>query len=157
MDWVGTLANWASIIGLIFSALAVFFSKRASKAAEEARDSVLLRSLSQEMNEGNRTAAEIARFVSMERGDMALLRTTDLLNATSYSMTRWGGRLTEQSRTNLVKAQRQLRSIHDVLTKNAISELHPSEKSQLARSCQRVSVIFSEEHGRAVRTADEVG
>ena len=58
-DLVGTFANWASIVGLIFSILAFLFSKRAAKAAEEERDSVLARSLGQDMNEANRTAAEI--------------------------------------------------------------------------------------------------
>jgi hypothetical protein len=125
MDLVGTLANWASIVGLIFSILAFVFSKRASKAAEEARDSVLARSLGQDMNEANRTAAEIVRFVSMERGDMALLRVGELLNDASYSMTRWDARLSEQSKTNLLRAKEHLHSAHKVLTRKGIPELLP--------------------------------
>jgi len=66
--------NWASVVGLIFSLLAFLFSKRASKAAEEARDSVLRRSLGQDMSNANRTAADVVRFVTIDRGDMALLR-----------------------------------------------------------------------------------
>lgn len=76
--------NWASVVGLLFSILAFIFSKRASKAAEQARDSVLRRSLTQDMNDANRTASDIVRFVGIERGDMALLRAGELLNETSY-------------------------------------------------------------------------
>jgi len=150
-------ASWASIGGLIFSALAFLFSKRASKAAEEARDSVLARSLGQDMNEANRTAAEIVRFVSMERGDMALLRVGELLNEASYSMTRWDARLPAQSKTNLLRAREQLLSIHEVLTRRTLPELSSAQKSRLAQSCQQVNLIFSEEYGTAVKAADRVG
>jgi hypothetical protein len=90
--------NWASVAGLVFSFLAFFFSKRASKAAEEARDAVLRRSLAEDMNNANRTAADIVRFVGIERGDMALLRAGELLNDTSFCMSRWYGKLTESPR-----------------------------------------------------------
>jgi hypothetical protein len=150
---LGTFANWASIAGLIFSVLAFVFSKRASKAAKQARDSVLARSLGQDMNDANRTAAEIVRFVSMERGDMALLRVGELLNAASYSMTRWEARLSEQSKTNLLRAREHLLSAHKVLTRKAIPELSPLQKSSLAQ----VNLIFSEEYGAAVKAADKVG
>ncbi len=154
MDLIGTLASWASIAGLVFSVLAFVFSKRASKAAEEARDSVLLKSLSQDMSDANRIAAEIVRFVSMERGDMALLRAGDLLNQVSYFVNRWDAKLAEQSKNNLLGARVHLNSIHSALTAKSISEMSALQKARLARSCQHVNVIFSEEHGTAVKAAD---
>ena len=54
----------------------------------EARDAAFLKSLSQEMNEANRNAGEIVTYVGMGRGDMALLRTRDLMNQTSYILAR---------------------------------------------------------------------
>jgi hypothetical protein len=55
--------NWASVAGLVFSILAFVFSKRASKAAADARDSILRRTLGQEMMEAEHMASEIARFL----------------------------------------------------------------------------------------------
>jgi hypothetical protein len=105
--------DWASVVGLVFSFLAFVFSKRASKAANEARDSVLQKSFGQDMNDANRTATEIVRFVSMDRGDMAALRASELMSQTSYFMARWRDKLPEDARNNLVKAREQLLSIHN--------------------------------------------
>jgi hypothetical protein len=41
--------DMASLVGLVISAFTLIFAKRASKAAEEARDSVLRQTLRQEM------------------------------------------------------------------------------------------------------------
>jgi hypothetical protein len=147
--------DWASVAGLVFSFLAFVFSKRASKAANEARDSVLQKSFGQDMNDANRTATEIVRFVSMDRGDMASLRTSELMSQTSYFIARWKDKLPEDSKKNLVEAREQLLSIHDAIAKRAVGEMNPSQKSQLARACQQVSSIFSEEHGNSIRATDK--
>src|SRR5579862_9658454 len=142
--------NWASVAGLIFSFLAFIFSKRASKAAAQARDSVLRRSLTQDMNDASGTAAEIVRFVGIERGDMALLRAGELLRQTSYYITRWEAKLSEPSRANLRRAQDKLLSRNKMLTSNTICEMTPSQKLTLAQACQSASPVFSEEDGTGV-------
>jgi hypothetical protein len=147
--------DWASVVGLVFSFLAFVFSKRASKAAKEARDSVLQKSFGQDMNDANRAATEIVRFVSMDRGDMASLRTSELMSQTSYFIARWKDKLPEGSKKNLVEAREQLLSIHDAIAKRAVGEMNPNQKSQLARACQQVSSIFSEEHGNSIRATDK--
>jgi hypothetical protein len=150
----GNWGNVASVAGLFFSILAFVFSKRASKAAQEARNATLLRSLSEEMNGANRAAGEIVTYVGMERGDMALLRTSELMNQTSYFRARWDNRLSEVSKNNLLSVREQLRSIHGVLSKNRIGDLSPKAKSQLAQACQQVNAIFSEEYGAAVKASE---
>jgi hypothetical protein len=150
----GNWGNVASVAGLVFSILAFIFSKRASVAAREARDATLLRSLSEEMNEANRTAGEIVTYVGMERGEMALLRTSELMNQTSYFLARWDNRLTEEQKNSLLSTREQLRSIHKVLTKSAVANLSPRAKAELAQACQQVNAIFSEEYGRAVRASE---
>src|SRR5882724_7580931 len=140
----GNWGNVASVAGLFFSILAFVFSKRASKAAQEARNATLLRSLSEEMNGANRAAGEIVTYAGMERGDMALLRTSELMNQTSYFIARWDNRLSEASKNNLLAAREELRSIHGVLTKSLIANMAPKVKSQLAQACQRVNVVSSE-------------
>ncbi|MEK7406345.1 MAG: hypothetical protein AAB225_14685 [Acidobacteriota bacterium] len=149
--------NWgslASVVGLIFSFLAYVFSRRASKAAKEARDLVLSQSLGEDMNQGNRTASEIVTYVSMERGDVALLRAGELQNRTSHILARWSAKLSEQSKNNLLAMREQLRAITEVLTKTPLNTLGAHDKARLAQTCQRVNATYSEEYGAAVRAAD---
>jgi hypothetical protein len=151
------IENWgnlASAAGLIFSVLAFVFSKRASKAAKEARDVALARSLSEDMNEGSRRAADVVTYVALERGDVALVQVGELLSLSSYLAARWAAKLSEESKNKLLTAREQLLSIHGVIAKTPIREMRPADKGRLAQACQRVSVIFSEEHGNAVKVAD---
>jgi hypothetical protein len=121
--------NLASVVGLVFSALAVVFSRRASQAAKEARDAVLRRSLGEDMSELDRAAGDLVTYVGVGRGDMALVRVTELLNRTSYIASRWESKFSEESRGNLVTAQGELQLIHDVLSKSAIAELTPNHRA----------------------------
>ena len=150
----GNWGNVASVAGLFFSILAFVFSKRSSVAAREARDATLLRSMGEEMNGANRTAGEIATYVGMERGDMALLRTSELLNQTSYFLARWDNKLSKDSKNNILSTREQLLWIHRVLSKGAMPGLNPKAKGELAQACQQVNAIFSEEYGRAVRMSE---
>ena len=106
------------------------------------------------MNGANRTAGEIATYVAMERGDMGLLRTSELMNQTSYFLARWDNRLSEGSKNNLLSVREQLHFVHEVLTKSRVADLSPKAKAQLAQACQRVNATFSEEYGRAVKASE---
>jgi hypothetical protein len=106
------------------------------------------------MNGASRTAVEIVMYVGMQRGDMALLRTSELMNHTSYFMARWDNRLSEGSKNNLLSVREQLHFIHEVLTKSPVADLSPKAKAQLAQASQRVNAIFSEEYGRSVKASE---
>jgi hypothetical protein len=148
--------DWASVAGLVFSILAFVFSKRASKAAKEARDIALKRSLSQDLSAADRVAREIVTFMLIERSDMARIRTVELINDTSYLVTRWRNHLSEQSRVNLQIARERLQSIQAVLSKSGPQELTPDRKSRVLKLSQEASQILSEEFGAAIRASDEV-
>jgi hypothetical protein len=152
--FVRNWGNLASVAGLAFSALAVVFSKRASQAAKEARDAVLRRSLGEDMNDLNRVAGDVVTYVAVQRGDMAMVRVSDLLPRISYIVSRWESKFSKESRDNLLTAQGELQSIHDILSKSAIAELAPKQRERLIRSCQSVSQVFGEEYGRTVKAAD---
>jgi hypothetical protein len=62
-NWV----NLVSVMSLVLSVLALVFSKGASQAAKEARDTVLRRSLGEDMNELNRVAGDIVTYVAVQR------------------------------------------------------------------------------------------
>ena len=106
------------------------------------------------MNGANRTSGEIVTYVAMERGDMALLRTSELMNQTSYFMARWDNVLFEGSKNNLLSVREQLHFIHEVLTKGPVTGLSPKAKAQLIQACQRVNATFSEEYGHAVKASE---
>jgi hypothetical protein len=151
-------ANWgniASALGLVASSLAFVFSKSASKAAKQARSSVLQQSLGQEMNSANRIAREITTYASTDRGEIALLRIGELLDMTHYLVARWSSRLEENSRNNLLLPREQLQSAHDVLSRGELANLAQKDRRILQAACQRISGIFSQEYGTAVK-ADEV-
>jgi hypothetical protein len=79
------------------------------------------------------------------------------MNQTSYFVARWHSVLSQNSKNNLLTAREQLTGIHEVLTKGPITDLAPKDKSRLVQACQRVSAIFSEEYGSALRAVDERG
>ena len=148
------LGNLSSVVGLFFSALAFVFSKRASAAAREARDVAFRQSLGEDMNGASRTAAEIVAHLRSDRSEMALLRIGDLMDRTSFIEARWNTRLSEKSKNNLLEASEELRSMHKVLTKSLSSELAARQKAGLAEASQRVSAIFSAEHGAATESME---
>jgi hypothetical protein len=145
--------NLASVTGLIFSMLAFVFAKRASQAAQQARDSVLRRSLGEDINGTSHTASELLLWIQAKRMEAALVKATDLVQQTSYLIQRWRSQLSTESRGNFLDAREQLRTIVQVLGRDQPEATE--HRSRLAESCQRVSTIFSEERGKALRAADD--
>lgn len=80
--------NLASVCGLLFSFLAFVFSKRASKAAKDARELALSRSLGEDMNDASKIASDVAAYVRSEKAEMALVRIGELIGRTSYIISR---------------------------------------------------------------------
>lgn len=130
--------NLASVVGLIVSAFAAYFAKRASTAARKARDSAMRQSLSEDMNAAARTSNEIVIYLGDDRNESALLRIADLMRQTSYLIRRWDMTLSKRSKDNLHFAREQLHSIHDALGGNAGEALAPDQKKRLLRVGQRV-------------------
>jgi hypothetical protein len=62
--------------------------------------------------------------------------------------------LLEKSKNNLLVAREQLHIVHEVLSKDEITNLAPKDKRSLSQACQRVTAIFSEEHGTAVKGSE---
>jgi hypothetical protein len=108
----GFFGNLASVVGLVVSAFAAFFAKRASAAAREARDAALRQSLSEDMNDAARLAGDIVMYLRTEKPDVALLRITDLKDKTSYLSGRWENQLLKKSKDNLSIARERLRFMH---------------------------------------------
>ena len=153
--WLHNWGNLARVAGLVFSFLAFVFSKRASRAAKQAQQFALTRSLGEDMNNAGKTASEIAAYVRSEKPEMALVRIGELISATSYIISRWDARLSESSKNRLLKVREQLHLVHDLLGKSAMAELGTRDRTALARFCREVPTTFVEEYGIAVREVDK--
>ncbi len=106
-------------------------------------------SLSESMDGAARMAGEIGMYLRTDRGEMALLRISDLMNQVAYLNGRWQDRLPKRSRDNLFRAHGQLRSMHQLL--NAARDTGPEDNARLATFCQEVNEIFSMEQGVATQ------
>jgi len=149
--------NWgniASLAGLLFSFLAFVFSRRASKAAQQAQDFALTRSLGEDMNNASKAASEITAYVRSEKAEAATMRISELISATSYIIARWDAKLSESSKNRLLKIREQLHLVHDLLAKAPMGELGARDKTALARFCREVPTAFVEEYGIALREVD---
>ena len=78
-------------------------------------------------------------------------------HTTSYFVARWGYKLSNASKDNLLSAHAQLRTIHEELTKSPITDFSQAARKRLAQACQTVSAIYSEEYGTAMRAGDGEG
>ncbi|SRR5260370_5249143 len=156
--WVFLKANWgnlASVVGLLFSFLAFVFSKRASIAAREAREAVFIRSFGEDLNNASKAAAEAVAYIRSEKFELAILRTTELINQTSYIITRWSSKLSIDSKNRILQAREQLHATHDLLQRVRTLEPTPKQQVELSRICRTIPVIFIEEYGIAIKAGDE--
>ena len=146
--------NLASVVGLAFSFLAFLFSKRASRAAKEARELALLRSLGEDMNSANRIASDAAAYIRGEKNEMALVRLSELINLTSYIISRWQVQLPLASKNRLIASREQLHVVHDLLDRLKGGQVSAKDRPALAKFCRDVPMIFTEEYGRAISVMD---
>jgi len=147
--------NLASVAGLLFSFLAFIFSKKASKAAKQAQQFALTRSLGEDINNASKTASEIVTYVRSEKAEMAVVRISELIGVTIYIIARWDAKLSELSKNRLLKVREQLHLVHDLLGKTPMGELSARDKTTLARFCREVPTTFVEEYGVALREVDK--
>jgi len=149
--------NWgniASVAGLIFSFLAFVFSKRASKAAKEARELALSRSLGEDMNNANRIAADAVAYIRGEKPEMALISMGELIRLTSYIITRWDVQLPVSSKNRLISSREQLHAVQDLLYRARGGEIGGRDKTTIAKFCREAPTVFIEEYGKAISRMD---
>jgi hypothetical protein len=144
----------ATVAGLVVSVFTLLFARRASKAAEEARDSVLRQTLRPDMEECGRLARDVETFVALGQSDCASLRARDLMHQIAFLDARWEMKLPQQSKNNLLMAHEQLEQIHKEVSKLPVPEMKPHARMLLTRACHKVSTIFSRVHGAATAEAE---
>jgi hypothetical protein len=144
----------ASLAGLVISVFTLLFARRASKAAEEARDSVLRQTLRQDMEACGRLATDIEAFVELGQIDCAGLRARDLMHQIAFLRARWETKLPEQSQNSLLMAHKQLEYIQREMSKLPTAAMTPRARKLLTQACHEVSIIFSRERGAATAQSE---
>jgi len=134
--------------------LTLIFARRASKAAEEARDSVLRQTLRQDIEACGRLAVDIEAFVALGQSDCASLRSRDLMHQIAFLNARWEMKLTQESKSSLLTALRQLEHVHREMMKLPLAEMTPRARRLLTRACHEISTIFSRERGAATAESE---
>lgn len=150
----GNWGNLASVIGLILSYFAVLFSATASEAAREARDSVLSRTLEEEITAGHKAVSELTTLVEIGQVQLAAIKCSDLLDIPNRLRIRWENSLNTSSKNNWLLARQQLDSIHTVLRKAGQSGLGTEDMENVHRACLGVRTIFAEEQALMRRSED---
>ncbi len=93
MPTFSNLANAASVAGLIFSILAFVQARRASKAAREARDGLLMRTLADELELASHVSEQLIDFLVHGRLSEAALKSPAMGRESRASQPRRSPRL----------------------------------------------------------------
>jgi len=149
-------SNWgnvASVGGLVAGLFSVFFAKRASVAARNARDAVFKGNIADDFSGAKRVSRELSDLTEDSKYDAALSRCTELQELIVHLSTRWAGRLVDSTRTNLAVARSQVEGVRKVLVKFAKdpSSVNAPGAARLVASCNSVKLIFVFEEANAKR------
>jgi hypothetical protein len=152
--WNKNWGNLASVAGLVLSFLATMFAANASKAAGEARDSVLSRTLEEEITAGHKSVSELTTLIEIKQLQLAAIKCSDLLDVPNRLRIRWEHALETSSKNKWIEAREQLDSIHTVLRKAGTGELGAEEVENVHRACVQVRTVFAEEQALVRRSKD---
>jgi hypothetical protein len=105
----------ASVLGLAFSMLAAYQAKKASVAARQARDAVVLRTLADELEGICVRAEQLVDFLVHRRTAEAWLRVGELTSLLSEVRQRRSPYLAIEHANSLLTAREQLTSVGDAI------------------------------------------
>ena len=134
MIWFNIVAGLASLLGVWFSFWAWKRARRASEAAEEARDAVTIRTLADEFQLACERADQLLDFVQHDRIPAAALRAQELASALSEIPYRRGSHLDETRQSELLNARTQLQEIYVTLASSP-KTLTTDQKKRFIEIC----------------------
>ncbi len=130
MEAFNLAAGIASLLGLVFSALAFRQAKNASAAAQEARNAVRIRSLASELETLCVRAEQLVDFLLHERLPEASLRVGELGSLLSEIPSRARAHLVTDQVNTLLTIREQVSIIGDVIQRGPaeLQNLQPDNK-----------------------------
>ena len=133
-------AGIASILGLIASIGAFFQAKRATTAAREARDGIVLRTLADEFELACVRIDQLTDFLLHDRLPEAAIRAQELTSALSEIPYRRSPYLDEERKNELLDAREQARIISQEITPGRKNSPVGDQKRFLVDLCQKISM-----------------
>lgn len=141
------IAGLASIIGLLFSIGAFVQAGRASQAAKEARDGILVRTLADEFEVACTKAEQLLDFLQHDRLAEGAIRARELAGALSESLFRRSPHLSEERRDQLLNVRAQFQIIEQEIYKGMRQPFTPKRKEDIINTGRRCLMTLRENLG----------
>jgi len=138
MTSFGIIAGVASILGLVASVLAFVQAKRASAAAKEARDGIILRTLADEFELACTRIDQLLDFIAHGRLAEAALRAGELASTLSEIPYRRRAYLNQARRNDLIVAKQQIEILERELSTGRDQLLSPEQKTRFMTRCYEI-------------------
>src|SRR5689334_14265561 len=143
----GYIANLASIGGFLFSLGALIQAWRASIAAEEALEVVLIRTLADEVEYACVKMDQLLDLLQHDRFPEAGMKAHELTSALSEIPHRRSPYLSDERKNILLDVRTQLQVMEQVISSHRREELRPNKRERLIKLCRDCSVILRENLG----------
>jgi hypothetical protein len=156
--WLGN--NWGSlvsIVGLVVTLFTLRSATKASKAAEEAKSYILVRTMSQDLDQANLLSQDIYNSLKNSNSEAAGIRCRDLNDLVGRFSARWSAHLTEDSRNNFLRAKDKLTGLEKGFEKTTETSDGDNNSVRLLRISRELTKIFLEEKAKLERTLDSHG
>ena len=141
------IAGIASIFGLVFSWLAWKRAGRASEAAQEARDAITVRTLSDEFQQACEKSDQLLDFLAHDRLPEASLRAHELASSLSEIRFRRSPYLSEERRDDLLTARQDAVILSQILASGWQTPFPDEQKQKLIWQCEKISTVLRENLG----------
>ena len=155
MDIFNLVAGVASILGFGMSAYAAFMARRASQAAAEAREAILMRTFGDELQLTCVHAEQLVGYINGSHYPEAALRADELTFRLSELPYHRSDYLQEEQQNALLNARQQVESISSVIGV-ALSKSTPPDAEQILTVARRVAINLRQVLG-SVRSQAERG
>ena len=146
--------DFASLLGLIVSAVTLFVATKARDAAEATRAVARRQSLTEVLQDAARKSEQVGIFLSQQKWDIVGLRAQEIIAATSLVLTRWSEELSLDSRSSLLRCQGLSSSIADVALVASSSAPTVRQVARIAQAHGLVTQLLNAGLGEALRSAE---
>lgn len=143
METLYIIAALCSIAGMGFSLYAAIQASRASKAASDARDAALIRSLSDELQLACTRGEQLVDFLQNLRFSEAALRIDELSWSLSELPYRRSPQLSIDHQNKLLTSRQQLQTIGEAILKNG-KKKESIDYEQIMTVARRVAMSLRE-------------
>ena len=134
--------------GLIVSTVVFFISKRAAKAAKEAKDAIEKRSAAQDLRNCGDKISLMRLLCDNSNWEVGSFVCNGLIQDVSFVSNRWASHFGSETKAKLNLLTTQLDTASKQLRKFASTPPEPEELESLAAAIIRVGALISAEVGR---------